>query len=132
MKILHVAFLLLASFLSITAQTNKTSKLSGIIYDPNGAVIVAAKVTAVGGGKTYTALSNDDGRYELTLPFVTNAFNLLKYDITVDTPFKGFKRSETKGFAFIQSQFGTMNLDIAVEVAPVQPNVHPIKYEKTN
>ena len=121
MKVLNVIFWLLATSLALGAQTSNTSKLTGTIYDPNGAVVVGAKITAVGSGKTFSAVSGNDGVYLLVLPFspydLSRGYKMSRYDITVESP--GFKRSETKGYAFMPSQFGKMYLDIALDVGYV-------------
>ena len=119
-KILLFAVLLTTGALTINSQTSKESKLTGTIYDPQGSVIVGATVTANGLGKTFSTTSDINGVYTLTLPInlydsTKRGFHAAKYDLTIE--YKGFKPSEIKGFAFIPSQFGKMNLDIALDVA---------------
>lgn len=100
------------------------SILSGTIYDANGAIVVNAKVTAVSKkGEKYEAFANDDGIYWLNLPFnkydteSASSFREAKYDIIVEMD--GFKRSVTNDFVFVPSQFGKLQLDIALEVAGI-------------
>ena len=97
------------------ADPNIGSGLTGTVYDANGSVVVKAKVTAVNTkGKKFETITNEEGIYVLTLPF--NVYPLFEstYNIIVDSP--GFRRSETKGYVFIPSQFGKMHLDIALVV----------------
>jgi hypothetical protein len=78
---------MLALAFCVGGLANSTSKLKGTIYDANGSVVVKAKVTAVdSAGKKFVTLSNEDGEYELILPFnkyVPSARYLgeAKYDI---------------------------------------------------
>ncbi len=104
-----------------------TAKLTGTIYDPLGAVIPVAKVTAVGGGKTFTTFTNANGVYTLTLPIGADYHRITKYDITVDASSLGFKvLSEINGYRiFVPTYSRTMTLDIAVEMPPAQTNIQP-------
>ncbi len=116
------------------AQSNTTSKLTGSIYDATGAVVVRAKVTAIGfGGKKFEAFSDDRGIYFLVLPFnkyeSVRPFTESKYDIIVEGA--GFKKSETKGYVFIPSQFGEMHLDVGLEIGEFPAtNFHDDKLAK--
>ena len=99
------------------------SELTGTVYDANGAVVVGAKISALSSdGKKFETVSNDRGVYVLTLPFnkyeASRAFKESRYDIYVESP--GFKRSVTKGYVFIPSQFGKMFLDIGLEIGPAE------------
>ena len=101
------------------AISQKSSELSGTVYDPYGAVVVGAKVTALAtDGKKFLAVTDDRGVYRLTLPYnpyvSAPEFRISRYDLVVES--LGFRRSETKGYAFIPSQFGKMTLDIGLEV----------------
>ena len=126
MKNLFLVLFLLTISLSTVAQTKDTSKLSGTIYDAKGSVVVDAKITAAGRGKVFTTVSNQEGVYVLTLPFIryqpSQTFKQISYDISVESP--GFKRSETKNYVFIPSQFGKMYFDIALEGIRNDPE-HP-------
>ena len=95
------------------------SVLTGIVYDANGSVIVGAKVTAINQKRRkFEALTNEEGVYSLALAF--NSYNSssdfieAKYDITVEM--NNFKKSITKDFVFVPSQFGKMQLDVALEI----------------
>lgn len=120
-------FSLMFSF-SASAQTAETSKLTGTVYDANGAVVVGAKVTAVSTDvKKFGTVSNEEGVYFLTLPFYkyvpNRGFKEAKYDISVERT--GFKRSLITGFVFVPSQFGKMTLDIGLEILSASDEEHP-------
>ncbi|HEV8592186.1 MAG TPA: carboxypeptidase-like regulatory domain-containing protein [Pyrinomonadaceae bacterium] len=128
MAFLRVGLLLVALPLSVMAQGGDTSKLTGTVYDAQGAVIVGAKVTAISAnGKKYQTTTKDDGVYVLELPFrkydASRNFTESKYDLIVESP--GFRRSETKEYVFIPSQFGKMMLDIALGVGILNDPSHP-------
>ena len=116
MKILLFITLLVSCTLSTNAQNKETSKLSGTIFDQQGAVIPQAKVTVKGNGKVFDTVTNDEGFYVLIIPF--NPYKPggmpIRYNITVES--NGFRTSETKGYVFIPSYTGRMSLDIALEV----------------
>ena len=123
-----ILFFLLLSAAHALGQQAGSSELTGTVYDPYGAVVVGAKVTAVAAdGKKFTTVTNDEGSYRLTLPyqsyFASRKFKMSKYDVIVES--LGFRRSETKGYAYIPSQFGKMTLDIALEVEGFQDSSHP-------
>lgn len=118
MKVLQILFLILGLSVFANSQTNNKSTLSGIVYDANGSVVVRVKVTAVNQkGEKVETVTNDEGIYTLNVPFnQVKAFSpVFKYDIIVDAAELGFKKSITKEFVFIPSQFGKMQLDIALE-----------------
>jgi hypothetical protein len=100
-----------------------TSVLTGTIYDALGNVVPLIKVVAINAeGKTFETFSNEEGIYNLTLPFNkyrAGNFREAKYDIIVG-PGSGFRQSVTKGFVFIPSQFGKMQLDIALEIGRIE------------
>ena len=117
------ALSLLFTFSLIANAQTSTSKLTGIIYDQTGAIIVGANVTVIGvDGKKFKTVSSDSGEYTLTLPVnknnSTRRFVASKYDIVVESP--GFRRSETKGYIFFSSQFGAMRIDIGLEVGEIR------------
>lgn len=122
LKIVILCLLILP--FSIPAQSDHLSKLTGTVYDIEGSVVPGAKVTATSTkGKTYETVTNQEGVYVLTLPFnkydrKTSWGGEATYDIAVE--WNGFKKSETKGYVFIPSQFGKMHFDIALQLpAPV-------------
>ncbi|MGI8640038.1 MAG: carboxypeptidase-like regulatory domain-containing protein [Pyrinomonadaceae bacterium] len=101
-------------------QINST--LSGTVYDANGSVIVKAKVTAINQkGEKFEVLTNEEGIYSLNLLFnqYNSSFDFTeaRYDIIVEM--MGFKKSVTKDFVFIPSQFGKMQLDIGLEIQKI-------------
>lgn len=128
MRCLRSVLMFLAFPLSLLAQTTDTSKLTGTIYDAQGSVIVGAKVTALSpDGKKYQTATKNDGVYVLELPYRKydsgGTFMETKYDLVVESP--GFRRSETKGYVFIPSQFGRMMLDIALGIGIRNDSEHP-------
>lgn len=121
MRYLWILILVYALAITGTSQSSGTSRLTGTVYDANGAVVAGAKVTAVSvKGEKFETTTNDDGIFVLKLVFskydtksVVN-FKEAKYDILVDSP--GFIRSVTKGFVFVPSYKGEMRLDIGLEI----------------
>lgn len=122
MKFLGMAAFGFAITLAVVASAfAQKSELTGTVYDANGAVVVGAKISALSSdGKKFETVSNDRGVYILSLPFnkydASRGFKESRYDIYVESV--GFRRSETKGYVFIPSQFGKMNLDIGLEISP--------------
>jgi hypothetical protein len=120
--------------------------LTGRVYDANGAVIVGAEVSAISDNHArHTTHTNGRGEYEFMLPYnkydpQSYAFKEARYDIIVEK--EGFKRSVTKGFVFIPSQFGKMHLDIALEISgreeghqiivPTERQIVPTKRQNDN
>ena len=112
----------------VNAQTTDTSKLKGTIYDAQGSIVVKAKVTAVNASKKkFETFSNENGEYEIVLPFnkydLSRNFKEAIYDISADSP--GFTTTVIKGYVFIPSQFGKMQLDIALKLGPINDENHP-------
>lgn len=123
MKYLSILFLVLVSVILASAQSTGQSKLTGTVYDANGAVVGGAKVSAIDGkGQKLETVTNQDGVFVLELAFSrydTNSvkkFKEAKYDIVVSSP--GFNTSVTKGFVFVPAYGGKMQLDVALEVGP--------------
>ena len=53
----------------VSALFAQSTKLSGFIYDPNGAAVVGAEVNVINGaGKVHVAKSNSEGLYSLEQP----------------------------------------------------------------
>src|SRR5688500_12916503 len=128
MRVGSCVLFLFALPIFVLAQTTGFSKLTGTVFDAEGSVVVGAKITAVAAeGKRFHATTNDEGMYELTLSYNrydrTLKFRESKYDVIVDAV--GFRRSETKGYVFIPSQFGKMTFDIALEVGSSHDINHP-------
>jgi len=100
----------------------ETSVLTGRIYDAQGYFVPDVKIVAVSSeGKRFETVANDEGVYVLILPFNKypglGTFKEAQFDLIVE-PWKGFLRSETKGFVFVPSQLGKMYLDIALRAPP--------------
>ncbi len=107
----------------ITSETKKSDFVSGIltgtVYDPNGAVIVKAKVAAINEkGERFETITNDAGIYNLELPYhqYDGKFNfrLAKYEIIVEK--ENFEKTIIKNFKFAPSYTGKVNLDFALDV----------------
>jgi hypothetical protein len=131
-QVLKICLLFAGLILSFTiyanAQTTSTSKLKGTIYDAQGSVVVNAKVTAVSASKKkFEAFSKEDGEYELVLPFnkygSSRNFKEAVYDISVESA--GFATTVIKGYVFIPSQFGKMQMDLALKLGPINDQDHP-------
>jgi hypothetical protein len=126
MRIYILVLVLIASAVITSAQTKDISKLTGIVYDPVGSVIVGAKVTAISadGKDSFIAKTDENGNYTLLLPYTP--WNMKSglagdekvYDITVES--QGFQRTSIKEFVFIPSQFGQMRLDFGLRVGKIQ------------
>ncbi|HEX8290768.1 MAG TPA: TonB-dependent receptor [Pyrinomonadaceae bacterium] len=88
-RILTVLALALAFFaLSVSAQTSTTGSIEGTVTDVNGAAVPGVSVTATReGGRTQTAVSNEEGVYRL--PQLEPG----RYVVTVEAA-KGFARYE--------------------------------------
>ena len=135
MRILKILILLFGIPLFVSAQTNNTSKLTGIVYDAQGSVVVDARVMAKGpNGKVFEGITNAEGIYVLTLAYnkyeAGSTFKEARYDITVKA--HAFKNSVTNGFVFIPSQFGAMHLDIALEVETIIDRIAVPKKKRRN
>ncbi|HMU32503.1 MAG TPA: carboxypeptidase regulatory-like domain-containing protein [Pyrinomonadaceae bacterium] len=119
----------LAIGLSVVAQTSVvTSKLKGTVYDAQGSVVVKAKVTAVNPSKKkFETFSDENGEYEIALPYnkydSSRKFEEAVYDISVESP--GFTTTVIKSYVFIPSQFGMMQLDLALRLEPLNDESHP-------
>jgi len=75
------------------AQTGTTGGLSGVVQDPNGAVLPGVQVTIknTGTGLTRTGTTNDEGRWTFA------ALPVGAYEITYEVPsFKTLKRSNVE------------------------------------
>ncbi|MGH9905354.1 MAG: carboxypeptidase-like regulatory domain-containing protein [Pyrinomonadaceae bacterium] len=82
--------------------------LTGIVYDQNGAVIVASRVVAYGSdGKEYETSTNSDGIYELQLPLGT-------YEVEASA--LHFCPTLVKGFAVVNSTYRKMSKDFVLVV----------------
>ena len=129
LKICLIFAALVSGFTFYTyAQTTFTSKLKGTVYDAQGSVVVKAKVTAVNASKKkFETFSDDKGEYELILPFnkydSSRNFKEAVYEISTESP--GFATTVIKDYVFIPSQFGKMQLDIALKLGPINDQDHP-------
>src|SRR5215813_1341204 len=85
------ALLLAIILLSATLSFAQTSSISGTVYDPSGAVIGGADVTAVNDatGVTFTQVTNEAGLY--SFPGIAAG----GYTVTIEIP--GFKTAKRTG-----------------------------------
>ncbi|HEX5085868.1 MAG TPA: carboxypeptidase regulatory-like domain-containing protein, partial [Blastocatellia bacterium] len=101
---------LLCSLLSfaIFAQTAGTSRVTGMIQDPNGAILPGAKVTLTNEGTniSFTATTTSAGVY------VFDGVQLGVYTITVEK--EGFKKFVSKGNTLTVGQPLTINANLTV------------------
>ena len=88
--LVSLALLLAAMFCApqVPAQTQTTGEITGVVTDPSGAVVAAAKVMLADNakGSTQTTVTNKDGIYHFQL------LNPSNYTVSVTSP--GFQ--ETK------------------------------------
>jgi hypothetical protein len=104
---------------SMPAQTS-SGTLRGRVTDPTGAVIPQATVTATGPQGQKTAVTNNQGTYELK--------GLPSGNYTISTAAKGFAVSTEQNFAISTDQ--VQQFDIALEIQ-VQPEKVEVQEEST-
>lgn len=101
--------------------------LKGTLYDINGSVIVRGRMVAHRLGendKEDEATTSDEGAYKLELP-------LDVYRIAAVAP--GFCRTQLDRFRIVNSTFGSMSLDLVLEVSDNQPGCkHEIMIKKAS
>ena len=109
-RLVAASTLMLIAAGTVFAQSGVASAdLTGIISDPNGAVVPNANVVLrnVNTGVERTAVSNGEGRY------MFSAVNPAEYEINVSA--QGFKRLQTTGVTLTVGQ--AAELDLSLEVA---------------
>jgi len=108
--LLTVVFVLLACGPAIGQDKENTIRLHGTVYDPLGAVIVGAKISAEDASdmKIRKTLRTDDkGEYGIDLlPGV--------YTLTFESP--GFKTTVFKSFRLVNAYTRRFQMDVALEV----------------
>ena len=111
--VLRCSLLLALGTSALTAQTQ--SRLTGIVTDNTGAVIVGASVVArnVATGVTYAATTNETGNY--TIPFVPPG----EYELTCE--FTGFKKFSQSGLV-LETGF-SRTIDIKLDVGQITETV---------
>ena len=84
-----ISFVVAASVVSL-AQSSAAGSISGVVKDPNGAVVVGASVTVKnpGNGQEFSATSSDNGTF--TIPAVPSG----TYTVTIKA--QGFKTAVVK------------------------------------
>jgi hypothetical protein len=119
MKVLQILVLIFGFAIFADAQN---AVLSGSVYDPNGALIINANVTAINEkGEKFETITNNEGVYILNLPFniydTTKSvigFKVAKYEIIIESVY--FEKLILKDFKFVSSTEGKMTLDFALDV----------------
>lgn len=120
MKVNVFAMALLGLFLGLFSSTGfgqATGGLSGVVTDPNGAIIQGATVTARNEGTnlTRTAISNNDGRWTIAvMPIGT-------YTISYEK--EGFKKSSVTGIGVEAAVVRSVEVMLEVGVSDVFVNV---------
>src|SRR5215213_8650573 len=96
----------LSLFASASAQTSTTGSIEGTVTDVNGAAVPGVTITATReGGRSQTAVTNDEGVYRL------QQLEPGRYVVTVDAA-KGFARFEQ---ANVEVNLGrTSNITVAL------------------
>jgi hypothetical protein len=101
---------LLCSLLSfaVFAQTAGTSRVTGVIQDPNGAIVTGAKVTLTNEGTniSFTTTTTSAGVY------VFDGIQIGVYTVAVER--EGFKKFVSKGNVLTVGQPLTVNMDLTV------------------
>lgn len=114
-RILFTPLLLLLLCGGASAQGAKPAEgggqkmsLTGVVYDPNGSVIVngVEVIAEAPGGKRFETSTDDEGFFKLSLP-------LGVYSVRVRAP--AFCTSEVEGFRVVNSTHGKMSLDFVLE-----------------
>ena len=88
----------------VLEQINQKIKLTGVVYDANGAVVVGAVARAADiNGKIFRTATNDEGIYLLKLLPGT-------YRIEFEQP--GFKKLVLEKYQVVNSTYGKLNQDV--------------------
>lgn len=125
MELLRVFALVLGCSIFGLAQT---ANLCGTVYDPNGALVPGATVTAIDQMKNkYESRTNAEGIYEIGLPVrvsdpqakdgQANILKFARYEITITGP--GFGKMVFKDYMVVRSD-RKMQLDTVLNVGPVR------------
>ncbi len=117
-------------FTVILEQINQKIKLTGVVYDTNGALVVGAKVNATNrNGEIFEVKTNDDGIYLL---------NLLPEFYMIEFEQSGFKKTIIESFQLVNSTYGKINQDVVLivdnsncGVAGCFPILEPVEIQKT-
>ena len=67
-RTIFVTLIVLAFTLSAPARVERTSRLTGVVLDPNGARIPFATITIESAAARREAQTNDEGSFEVELP----------------------------------------------------------------
>ncbi|MGD9590308.1 MAG: carboxypeptidase-like regulatory domain-containing protein [Pyrinomonadaceae bacterium] len=90
----------------VSGLFGQSTKLSGVIYDPKGAVIVGAEVKVINAaGKLHIVKSNSEGSYSLELYPGLHS---------IDVSQRGFISLRIEEYLVVQSAFGKMNYDFVL------------------
>jgi len=90
----------------VSGVFGQSTKLSGVIYDPAGAVVVGAEVKVINAaGKAHVAKSNSEGAYSLELHPGVHSINVSQ---------SGFITLRIEEYLVVRSTFGKMNYDFVL------------------
>lgn len=106
------------------------TRLSGTVYDANGAVIIGASITAIDGdNRVFKTKTNENGVYELELPFSeydtsttgfnSSEFKIAAYEISAEAP--QFVKSTVRNYKVVPSYRKSMQLDFALDTQGPDP-----------
>lgn len=101
------------------ASIQEYSRLSGRIFDAQGSVIDKVSLSFVSGDTTFQSETDSSGSYSVELPFRryqpgNRFFAEARYKIVAKKT--GFKQRVVEEYIFVPSQFGEMQLDLALEI----------------
>lgn len=104
------------------ASLEQFSRLTGRVYDAQGSLVTGARLSFIRGDTTFVTRSNESGSFNIELPFNRylpglRFFVEARYKVIVTKD--GFKQRTIDDYVFIPSQFGEMNLDIALEIQTI-------------
>src|SRR6185295_2876123 len=105
-----ISLIVTASIVSF-AQTSASGSISGIVKDPNGAVVVGATVNVKnpGTGQEYTTTTSDNGTF--TVPAVPSG----KYTVTIGA--SGFKTAILKDVDVLAATPASVEVTLQVGAA---------------
>jgi hypothetical protein len=113
------AIMIAFSFLSTPTFAQESGRLSGVLLDPQNAVVVGARVTVANEKRKYIAYSDDIGRFQFETPTGS-------YKVSVDS--SGFKQYMTDEITVAPGSKTDLSISLSPVEGPicilvVQPNV---------
>jgi len=101
-----------------------TVTLTGIVYDPVGAVVPNTPVVAKDSrGHIFKGISGSNGTYQIKLPINANPWKdgVSTYEVSAGKENYGFKRTIVKNLKLAASETGVMRLDLVLVPLKVRP-----------